>query len=98
MNEPRQLPAAVKRVRTLTDFIAYLEDMAADFEADREETELHWRQGDEWYTGRWTIRNVDDFLRQWAACLRADWAHGVGTEPLTWQSLALQIHSARVYG
>src|SRR4051794_32510439 len=98
MSEVRALPPDVERVRTMGDFIAYLERMAADFEADREETELQWRQGNDWFQGRWPVRHIDDFLRQWAAWLRDDRVREEhDLEPPTWQSLALQIHSAPTY-
>ncbi|SEN41413.1 hypothetical protein [Nonomuraea pusilla] len=102
MASPRELPADVARVQGMRDFAAYLEIMADDFDTDRADCERQRREGKQFVDGRWSSMYVGDFLRTWAAwlqdgCLREGAPFKGDVDPLTWQSLALQIHVAHLY-
>lgn len=96
------LPPNVARVRSARDFASYLELMAGDFDADREECAARTRRGEQFVEGRWSSSKVGDFLRAWSAwlrdgCLRPGAPFADLVEPPSWQSLAVQIHAASIY-
>lgn len=102
MTPPREPPVNAERVHDMRDFAAYLEIMADDFDADRAECERQIREGKRFIEGRWSSVNIGDFLRAWARWLqdggiREGAPFGEDIDPLTWQSLALQIHAAHLY-
>ena len=85
----------------MRDFAAYLEVMADDFDADRAERERQLSEGKRFVEGRWSSMYVGEFLRTWAAwlqdgCIREGAPFKDDVDPLTWQSLALQIHAAHL--
>jgi hypothetical protein len=82
------------QIETREDFVAYLQLLAVDFEAD--ERELVERRGAGHFVleGRWAHGSVAAVLDAWAAWLQ-DTQEDL--EPLTWRSLALQLSAARVY-
>ncbi|MER7505580.1 hypothetical protein AB0L05_33355 [Nonomuraea pusilla] len=86
----------------MRDFAAYLRLMAEDFDVDRAECERRVREGERFVEGRWSSVDVGDFLRAWAdwlqdGCMREGAPFARDVDPLTWQSLALQIHAAHLY-
>ncbi|GAA2305145.1 hypothetical protein GCM10010149_63630 [Nonomuraea roseoviolacea subsp. roseoviolacea] len=96
------LPPEVAQVQDIADFAAFLELMAHDFAADQAECERAWNAGNKYHEGRWAHRYVGDFLEAWAAwlrngCIREGAPFGDVVEPLTWQSIALQIRVGSVY-
>lgn len=102
MTPSQELPTNVVPVHDMRDFAAYLEIMANDFDADRAEFERQLREGKQFVEGRWSSMYVGDFLRAWAAwlqdgCIRDGAPFKEDVDPLTWQSLALQIHAAHLY-
>jgi hypothetical protein len=102
MTPSGELPADVAGVQDLRDFAAYLKVMADDFDADQAECERQRQEGRRFVEGRWSSMYVGDFLEAWAAwlqdgCIREGAPFKGDVDPLTWQSLALQIHVAHMY-
>lgn len=102
MTSPRELPATVSGVQGLREFAAFLEIMADDFDADRADCDRQRREGKRFVEGRWSSMYVGDFLRAWAAwlqdgCIREGAPFKEEVDPVTWQSLALQVHAAHLY-
>jgi hypothetical protein len=96
------LPPDVARVENAADLAAFLEVMAQDFDRDRDESRERLERGEQFAGSRWSSLEVGDFLRAWSAwlkdgCLRPGAPFADLIEPLTWRSVAAQIHAARVY-
>ncbi|GAA0947533.1 hypothetical protein [Nonomuraea longicatena] len=93
---------SVSRVNDMKDFAAYLVAMADDFDADRAEFERKVQEGMPFAEGRWSSLYAGDFLRSWAAwledaCIREGAPRKKDVEPLTWRTLARQIHAGSMY-
>jgi hypothetical protein len=91
-----------EEVETSTDFVAYLQLLAEDFEADAHATAELRRNGQPYADGEWAHSTTGAFLESWAAWLGRRLEPDLRwelteVEPPTWQTMAINLAAARVY-